>query len=72
MLCVETHSTIVVGEIRHSQKFSEHYEIGVEITHILTDTNTPDGNIGIIEALRWKLATLIVGERLAVARKFLR
>ncbi|MGA2711747.1 MAG: PilZ domain-containing protein, partial [Bryobacteraceae bacterium] len=72
IVCVETQTTIVVGEIRHCGERDGHYEIGVEITDILTDTILPDDKTGIIEDLRWKLATLIVGERLTIARKFLR
>lgn len=72
MVYAETHTTIVVGEVRHCEERPGHCEIGVEITDILTDTSTPGDKTGIIETLRWKLATLIVGERLTIARKFLR
>jgi hypothetical protein len=72
MVCVETQATIIVGEVRRCQKHREYHEIGVEITDILTNPDTADGNMGIVEALRWKLAELIVGKRLSVARKLLR
>jgi hypothetical protein len=72
MVCVETQATIIDGEVRHCQKHHEYHEIGLEITDILTNADSPDGNIGVVEALRWKLAELIVGKRLSIARKFLR
>jgi hypothetical protein len=71
MVCIETEAIIISGEVRRCQQHHEYHEIGVEITDILTNADTPDGNMGVVDGLRWKLAEFIVGKRLSVARKLL-
>jgi hypothetical protein len=72
MVCVETDTTLVAGEVRHCQRRPGYHEIGVEITDIITDAKQGEKEEGFVKNLRWKLAALIVGEELTFARRFLR
>lgn len=71
MICVETESMIVAGEVRHCRKSSEdgQFRMGLQITDILMDSGERRGWFGRIEEPRWRLAEVIVGRPLRIRRR---
>ena len=71
-VCIETNTTMLAGEVRYCRKVENQFEAGIETTDIVTSQQAPEHKGGFMEELRWKLAAFIVGERLNIAKKFLR
>jgi hypothetical protein len=68
MIFIETDGNLVVGEVRHCREEGNgHFDAGIEITDILSDTASPQGSRGLLKNFRHKLAQAILGEPITIA-----
>lgn len=69
MIFVEMASTLVVGEVRHCIGKNGHFEVGIEITDVLSDIKSRQDSRGTLRGIRRKLAEVILGEPITPTRQ---
>lgn len=69
MIFVEMASTLVVGEVRHCVEKNGHFEVGIEITDVLSDIKLRRDSGGILRSIRRKFAEAILGEPITPTRQ---
>jgi hypothetical protein len=70
MIFVEMASTLVVGEVRHCRPGKDgHFEAGIEVTDVISDTKARQNSSGRLRNIRRKLAELILGEPIRSTRE---